>query len=123
MSSGDLAAAIHASCAVPGMFHPVRVHGRLMVDGGVTDRPGLLGVPTGERVLYHHLASRSPWRRPGSPSLRIPVRDQLVTLVVEALPRLSPFRLTDAPLAYERARLATTRALDTPVQAVVRCPS
>ena len=60
---------------------------------------------------------------PGSPSLRIPVRDQLVTLVVEALPRLSPFRLTDAPLAYERARLATTRALDTPVQAVVRCPS
>ncbi|MBK7154865.1 MAG: patatin-like phospholipase family protein [Sandaracinaceae bacterium] len=123
VSSGDLAAAIHASCAVPGMFHPVRVHGRLMVDGGVTDRPGLLGVPTGERVLYHHLASRSPWRRPGSPSLRIPVRDQLVTLVVEALPRLSPFRLTDAPLAYERARLATTRALDTPVQAVVRCPS
>jgi predicted acylesterase/phospholipase RssA len=27
VSSGDLAAAIHASCAVPGMFHPVRVHG------------------------------------------------------------------------------------------------
>jgi NTE family protein len=47
VSSGDLAAAIHASCAVPGMFHPVRVHGRLMVDGGVTDRPGLLGVPSG----------------------------------------------------------------------------
>jgi NTE family protein len=32
VSSGDLAAAIHASCAVPGMFHPVRVHGPL--DGG-----------------------------------------------------------------------------------------
>src|SRR5690606_39277568 len=66
--SSDLA--IHASCAVPGMFHPVRVNGRLMVDGGVTDRAGLSGVPREQRVFYHHVASRSPWRRPGSPALR-----------------------------------------------------
>jgi NTE family protein len=124
--SGDLAAAIHTSCAVPGMFHPVRVHGRLMVDGGVTDRAGLLGVPDGERVLYHHLASRSPWRRPGSPSLRVPARDNLVALVIPELPRLSPFRLQDARLAYERALTTTRRRLDqpapTPVSAAPRDP-
>ena len=123
VSSGDLAAAIHASCAVPGMFHPVRVDGRLMVDGGVTDRPGLLGVGAGERVLYHHLASRSPWRRPGSPSLNIPARPGLVALVVDALPRLGPFRLAEGSVAYERARLATQRALDGEVHPVIRCPS
>lgn len=37
LSSGDLATAIRASCAVPGIFAPVRdEHGRLLVDGGVT---------------------------------------------------------------------------------------
>ena len=118
--SGDLGAAIHASCAVPGMFHPVRVEGRLMVDGGVTDRPGLLGIPVGERILYHHLASRSPWRRPGSPALRVPERPGLVALVVADLPRLGPFRMAEGGLAYERARLATHAALERAVAAVIR---
>ncbi|MCA9579002.1 MAG: patatin-like phospholipase family protein [Polyangiales bacterium] len=115
VSSGDLAAAIHASCAVPGMFHPVRVQGRLMVDGGVTDRAGLCGVPEDRRVLYHHLASRSPWRRPGSPALRVPTRANLVALVVPDLPRLSPFRLGEAQVAYERALATTRRRLDQPL--------
>lgn len=118
--SGDLGAAIHASCAVPGMFHPVRVDGRLMVDGGVTDRPGLLGIPVGERILYHHLASRSPWRRPGSPALRVPERPGLVALVVADLPRLGPFRMAEGGVAYERARMATHAALDRGVAAVIR---
>jgi NTE family protein len=32
-SSGSLIDAVRASCAYPGMFHPVEVDGRLMVDG------------------------------------------------------------------------------------------
>lgn len=32
-SSGPLIDAVRASCAYPGMFHPVQVDGRLMVDG------------------------------------------------------------------------------------------
>lgn len=115
VSTGDLAAAIHASCAVPGMFHPVRVNGRLMVDGGVTDRAGLSGVPREQRVFYHHLASRSPWRRPGSPALRVPTRPGLVPLVVPDLPRLSPFRLGEAGVAYERALRTTRTQLDRPL--------
>jgi hypothetical protein len=71
---GDLADAIRASCAVPGLFHPVRVDGRACWDGGILDRPGLAGVPTG-RVLFHHIASRSPWRRAGSAALTLPQRD------------------------------------------------
>ena len=34
--SGDLIAAIRASCAVPGVFAPIRLGDRLLVDGGVT---------------------------------------------------------------------------------------
>ena len=35
MDSGDLARAIRASMSVPGVFAPVRVDGRLLVDGGL----------------------------------------------------------------------------------------
>ncbi len=35
ITSGPVARAVRASCAVPGFFTPVRVDGRLLVDGGV----------------------------------------------------------------------------------------
>ncbi len=35
MGSGDLAAAIRASMSVPGVFAPVRIDGRMLVDGGI----------------------------------------------------------------------------------------
>ena len=36
-SEGDLATAIRASMSVPGAFAPIRVNGRLLVDGGMVD--------------------------------------------------------------------------------------
>jgi NTE family protein len=108
---GDLATVIHASCAVPGMFHPVWLRGRPCVDGGVSDRHGLVGVAPGERVFYHHLASRSPWRRPGSAGLRVPARSNLQALVVPELPRVHPFALQRGPEAFDRAYRATRAAL------------
>lgn len=117
---GDLPAAIRASCAVPGLFHPVRVDGRACWDGGILDRPGLAGVPSG-RVLFHHIASRSPWRRAGSTALALPRRPDLVSLVIEDLPRSGPFRLEAGRRALEAARVATRRALDFQIdEAVVR---
>jgi NTE family protein len=35
LRSGDLARAVRASSAIPGVFQPVRIDGRLLVDGGV----------------------------------------------------------------------------------------
>ncbi|NQD38966.1 BamA/TamA family outer membrane protein [Permianibacter sp. IMCC34836] len=37
LGSGDLADAIHASMAIPGVYDPVEHDGRLLVDGGVAD--------------------------------------------------------------------------------------
>src|SRR6202000_2209062 len=71
LRDADLAHAIRASCAVPGMFHPVRVGPRAYWDGGILDRPGLAGIGAGERVLFHHISSKSPWRaKPPSPPRR-----------------------------------------------------
>ncbi len=116
---GDLPSAIVASCCVPGMFHPVRREGRVLLDGGVLDRPGLDGVPVGTRTLYHHIASLSPWRRaPGlGATMRVPERVNMHSLVLEGLPRSGPFRLDQGRRALAIARQTTARALDLPLNA------
>lgn len=116
-TQGPLAVSLRASCAVPGLFHPVRVDGRLYVDGGVADRPGLAGVPAGERVLFHHIESRSPWR--GHASVQIPERDGMLTLVLADLPRSGPFKLENGRRAFHAARRQTRRALDLPIEGAI----
>lgn len=113
IDSGLLAPAIQASCAVPIMFHPVAIEGRRYYDGGILDRPGLLGMPKAEgRVLFHHIASRSPWRSKSEP---MPARDGMVTLAIENLPRSGPFKLDQGRAAYRAAREATKKALETTI--------
>ena len=111
LRSGELAPAIHASCAAPVLFQPVRIAGRPYLDGGILDRHGLAALEGGERVLYHHLTSRSPWRRRNSPALRIPDRPRLRALAFDGIPRLGPFGLGRGAEALERAEAATRAAL------------
>jgi NTE family protein len=111
---GDIAPAIHASCAVPLMFHPVRIGGRFYVDGGVADRPGLVGMPSG-RTFYHHLASHLSRVQAAERRNAIPRRPDLLSLVLEGLPRPHPFDLTIGPRAIEEAYARTLEALDRPV--------
>lgn len=112
IDAGPLAEAIHASCAVPFLFHPVWIAGRPFLDGGVGDRHGLAGLSGGGAILYHHLASRSPWRRKESPALLLPVRPGTVSLVIEGLPRSGPLKLENGRRAFFAARDATRRALN-----------
>jgi NTE family protein len=103
------------------MFHPVWIEGRAYLDGGVLDRPGLEGMPESEeRVLFHHIHSRSPWRTKGDN--QIPKRKGMVTLVLEDLPRSGPFKLDEGRRAYRVAKEATKRALDAriPADGIVR---
>ena len=117
LRSGPLAPAIHASCAFPVLLQPVRIGRRIYLDGGVGDRPGMAGVGEGERVLFHHLLSRSPWRREASPALRIPDRKEMQVVAFDGLPRLGPFRLDQGRMAMERAALGAREALSRAVPA------
>jgi NTE family protein len=118
LDRGDVAKAITASCALPGLFHPVWIDGRPLIDGGVTDRPGLAGMPAG-RVLYHHLGSKSPWRRRSSPALRVPPRANMRSVVLHGIPRVGPFRLQDGARAFDAARRGMKSALDRSADEVV----
>ncbi len=113
IDQGELASAVVASCAVPGLFRPVRREGQLLLDGGILDRPGLAGMPTSERVLFHHLASKSPWRN--DTSMRLPKRQGLTSLVLESLPRSGPNALDQGLHAMRLAKEACLRALDQPI--------
>lgn len=121
---GDLATAIRASCAVPGMFQPVWTelpHGkRPCWDGGILDRAGIADMPAG-RLLFHHIAAPAPWSR-SEPS--IPGRADMVSLVLEKLPRPHPWAMNEGRRAVGIAREATERALDQRVEAgIVRIAS
>jgi NTE family protein len=121
IDSGPLAPALHASCAVPVLFQPVALDGGLYSDGGIVDRHGMSSLDVigregraPARVLYHHLASRSPWRLASHPGLRVPRRPRMAALVIEGLPRVGPFRLERGPPGLARAVEATRAALDAP---------
>jgi NTE family protein len=66
-TSGDLVTPVRASCAYPGMFLPVKIDGRLLVDGllahAVPAAP--LREMGAERVVSVYLAA--DWVRPGGP--------------------------------------------------------
>lgn len=119
LRKGKLARSIAASCAVPLLFHPVWIDGRPHVDGGVKDRHGMAGMDA-QRVFYHHIASRSPWRNPHSPALKIPHRPGLKALSISGLPRVGPFRLENGERAFTQAYQSMREALELPATAVIR---
>lgn len=58
-STGNLARVIRASCAVPLMFHPVRIDRRFYFDGGIQDKMAIHGIAPEEKILCHYLESTS----------------------------------------------------------------
>ena len=119
LREGPLDQIVYASCAVPLMFQPIRINGRLYWDGGIQDRPGLAGIEKGARVFYHHIESRSPWRRKDDPALQIPVRQNMASLQIKGLPRVGPNQLEAGRVAFEVAREVTLDALNEHIRDMV----
>ncbi|HEX4405769.1 MAG TPA: patatin-like phospholipase family protein [Polyangia bacterium] len=117
LRAGALAPAVHASCAAPVLFQPVRIGGRRCLDGGILDRPGTDGLAADERVLFHHLVAPPPWRRRSAPGPRAPRRPRMQVVAIPDLPSLNPFRLARGREAIDRAAEGMRRALDRPVAA------
>lgn len=90
LESGSVAKASRASCAVPGLFHPVRIDKRIYLDGGIADKMGLSGVDRNEFVVAHNLGATN-----GFESSRVNRKNfsQLLQFELRDIPRSGPNRL------------------------------
>lgn len=143
MTRGDLPAAIHASCAYPGLFRAVQHEGKLYWDGGLVDKAPALPLMDSEAgreldaVLVHYLPSRTreslggawAYGRGMAAAMAAVRRDHFrlqlsvlaerkvpVYVVVSNLPPVSPTTLERGFDALDQARLSAERALARPPQ-------
>jgi NTE family protein len=96
--TGQIVEAVRASCAYPGMFTPVKVNGRLLVDGMLSH-----AVPTtplremgAQRVLAVHLSAH--WINPGGPRHVFDVIGQCFSIAQD---KMSSIWKRDADLVIE----------------------
>ena len=141
--SGDLAQAVRASCALPGLFLPVRIGDHLYWDGGMLNKiPVACLLDEVDAVLIHWLPSAellaplklglglgrhlgtlvrgfAMARRENSRlQARLALERGLAVYVIRpTLPRLGPIRLHLGAEAMESARLIARDALAAPADA------
>jgi NTE family protein len=140
LTTGELAPAVHATCAYPGLFRPVELAGGLLWDGGLVDKAPALALsrhlPGGlDALLVHFLPTRGEAALGGplgyargmaagiAALRRSNVELQLallaaegldVYLVVSELPAVSPRRLEEGQLALAAGQAAAESALGGP---------
>lgn len=114
LSTGSVAKAARASCAVPGLFHPVLIDKRTYLDGGVADKMGLSGVDRNNFVLAHSLGSRN-----GFESKRVNRKHykNLMQFELQNIPRSGPDRLHVGSAIIVEAHRQTKLWLETPATA------
>ena len=112
LTTGSVAKAVRASCAVPGLFHPVRIENRTYVDGGVADKMGLSNVQRDDFILCHSLGSTN-----GFESKRVNRKHykNLMQLELKNIPRSGPDHLHVGPEIIDYVYKHTKAWLESPV--------
>jgi NTE family protein len=110
--AGDTAKFVRASCAVPVMFHPVKIEGRLYWDGGVLDKLALDSVKPGEKVLVHALPSQGAHQIVEGRRDLAEIRRNYFVISPQSLPAVGPFALEKGPEAIENAYQYAIKALN-----------
>ncbi len=139
-SKGDLIKAVQASGAVPILFKPVEINGSLYVDGGTTNKAplrALADLVDLDKIILHFIASgnleeednsfleskMTPWniqhlafniarKEAYQQQLRVmKMRGIEVVEVKTEAPAVSPNKLDQGPIAYEKARISTLKIL------------
>ncbi|MGO8970080.1 MAG: patatin-like phospholipase family protein [Myxococcaceae bacterium] len=144
LTTGELAPAIHATCAYPGLFRPVPRGEALLWDGGLVDKAPALALSRHlpgalDALLVHLLPTRGeaalggPFAyarglSAGVAALRrshlelqcalLAAEGLVVYLVVSELPRVSARSLHKGPEAVAAGRAAAQRALAQPAQSL-----
>ncbi|HEX5796926.1 MAG TPA: patatin-like phospholipase family protein [Candidatus Saccharimonadales bacterium] len=118
VTEGDLALAITASSAFPGLIQPQVMNGRLKWDGGIKDHSGLLGSPKNKRTLLigaKPQGFRSRFDRGNAEAFE--GRTNTAIVRIPGLPPVSPFNFEElGPKAIKLAMEYTEQALHLPVE-------
>ncbi|MEA9357230.1 patatin-like phospholipase family protein [Bacteriovorax sp. PP10] len=56
-TEGETAPIVRASCTPPFLVHPAKINGKRYFDGGIFDKPGIMGIPKEKRSVSHFLMS------------------------------------------------------------------
>lgn len=119
---GKFSDIIYASCAFPVLLQPIVLPDpseqnqfASYNDGGILDRPALAGYDKDDRIFYHHIASKSPWRSKSSPALQHPKRNNLTTLSLSDIARSGPTKLALGPSIFKQSREQTQYWLKKPI--------
>src|SRR5690606_36937097 len=117
LDRGPAAAAIRASCALPGLFRPVHVAGRWCWDGGIEDRSGVSALRSDEAAMVCNLPHQVPWPEFGAGALTrggAGHHARRLCFEPQALPKVSPFALDRGEAALASARTQAGAWLDAP---------
>jgi NTE family protein len=119
---GTISEVVYASCCVPLLFQPIRIGNSLYLDGGLSDRPGLAGVPVGSRTLCHDLRSSWPYPNPQQRFRRIlDQRPHAVAISVNGIASVHPGSMERGRLAFDQTRASIHKALGRPVGNRLMC--
>lgn len=68
LKSGDIADSVMASTCIPGVFIPVKISDRLLVDGGITENVPVQTIKEmgAEKIIGVDLIARQTYRQPGN---------------------------------------------------------
>jgi len=116
LATGPLADALRASIAVPGLFPPVRVGGRLLVDGGLVAN---LPIRAARELGADHVIGvrlRPEWDRlpfiPSSTRIAAMERASSTTMIRPAVDGMSQWSRADLSRLIAEGRRAAAEALD-----------
>lgn len=143
LRTGELATAVHATCAYPGLFQAVRRDGHLLWDGGIIDKAPALALHEAlgaqlDVLLVHFLPSRDGAQEPsgafayasgmaaGFAAVRkdhfrlqlalLEARGVEVHVVTSRLPPVSPSEMHKGAEAVAAGRASLLAALEQPPQ-------
>jgi NTE family protein len=110
-TQGDWAKIIRASCAVPLMFHPVKIEGRIYLDGGIADKPATDSYADNEVALLHYLPRFGPEKLLENRNAVERLREKHIVISPESLPDVGPNKLDNGLRAMEAAYEHAVKAL------------
>ena len=114
MGRGDLALAIRASMSVPGLFAPVRVDGRLLVDGGLVGNLPIDVMHTMDVDIIIAVDVEFPLYAPHELESALTITEQMLTILIrkETLRQIKRLKADDVLIRPELGTYASTNFSD-----------